>query len=56
MSYRFQYSAKNDNSEFSLSNIVPYVEVKFRVIVFEFRAKNDNSKLRTVTSKRFHVS
>ena len=29
----FQYRAKNDNSEFSLPSMIPYVKVKFRVIV-----------------------
>ena len=56
MSYRFQYSAKEDNSEFSLPSMVPYVKVKFQVTVFGYRAKIDNSELGIVTSKQFHVS
>ena len=52
LSYRFQYNAKDDNSEFSLPNMVPYVKVKFQVIVFGYRAKIDNSELRIVTSKQ----
>ena len=56
MSYRFQYGAKNDNSEFSLLSMVPQVKVKFQVIVFGYRAKIDNSEIGIVTSKQFHVS
>ena len=35
----FQYRAKNDNSEFSLQIMIPYVKVKFRVIVFMYGQK-----------------
>ena len=45
LSYRFQYNAKDDNSEFSLPSMVPYVKVKFQVIVFGYRAKIGNSEL-----------
>ena len=51
MSYRFQYSAKDDNSEFSLPSMVPCVKVKFQVIVLGNRAKIDHSELGIVTSK-----
>ena len=50
MSYRFQYSAKDDNSEFSLPSMVPYVKVKFQVIVLGYRAKLDNSEPQTAIS------
>ena len=33
------------NSEFSLPSMIPYVKVKFQVIVFMYRAKNDKSEL-----------
>ena len=56
LSYRFQYSAKDDNSEFSLPRMVPYAKVKFQVIVFGYRTKIDNWELGIVTSKQFHVS
>ena len=36
------------NLEFSLPSRIPYV---FRVIVFQYKAKNDNSELRIFTSK-----
>ena len=57
-SYRFQYtcSAKDDNSDFSLSSMVPYTKVKFEVVVFGYRTKIDNSELGIVTPKQFHVS
>ena len=32
MSYHFQYSVKDDKTEFSLPSVVPYVKVKFQVI------------------------
>ena len=32
----FQYRAKNNNSEFSLPSMIPYVTVKFRVTVFMY--------------------
>ena len=32
LSYRFQYSAKDDNSEFSLPSIVPYAKVKVKLL------------------------
>ena len=51
LSYRFQYSAKDDNLEFPLSSMVPYA-----VIVLGYRTKIDNSELGIVTSKQFHVS
>ena len=35
----FQYRAKNDNSEFSLPSMIPYVKVKFQVIVLGIRQK-----------------
>ena len=35
--------------------MVPYVKVKFQVIVFGYRAKIDKSELAIVTSKQFHV-
>ena len=56
LSYRFQYSAKDDNSKFSLPGLVPYAKVKFEVIVFGYRTKIDNSELGIVNSKQFHVS
>ena len=58
LSYRFQYtySAKDDNSEFSLLSMVPYTKVNFEVIVFGYRTKIDNSELGIVTSKQFYVS
>ena len=31
--------------------MIPYVKVKFRVIVFQYRAKNDNLELGIFTSK-----
>ena len=34
LSYRFQCGAQNDNSEFLLPSMVPYVKLKLRVIVF----------------------
>ena len=48
----FQYSAKKvtRNSEFSLPSMIPYVKVKFRVIVFGHWAKNNNSELGIFTS------
>ena len=52
----FQYSAKDDNSEFSLPSMVLHVKVKFHLIIFGYRAKIDNSELEIVTSKQFHVS
>ena len=55
MSYHFQYTL-DDNSEFSLTSMVPYTKVKFEVIVFGYRTTIDNSELRIVTSKQFHVS
>ena len=45
LSYRFQYSTKDDNSEFSLPSMVPYAKVKFQVIVSGYRTKIDNSEL-----------
>ena len=56
LSYRFQYSAKDDNSEFSLPSMVPYAKVKVQVIVFGYRTKIDIWELGIVTSKQFHVS
>ena len=58
LSYRFQYTcgAKDDNSEFSFPSMVPYTKVKFEVIVFGYRIKIDNSELKIITSKQFHVS
>ena len=56
LSYRFQYSAKDDNSEFSLPSMVPYAKVKVQVIVFGYRTKIDIWELEIVTSKQFHVS
>ena len=45
LSYCFQYSGKDDNSEFLLPSMVPCVKLKLRVIVFWYQAKRDNSKL-----------
>ena len=56
LSYHFQYSAKDDNSEFSLPSMAPYAKVKFQVIVFGCRTKSDNWELGIVTSKQFHES
>ena len=39
LSYGFQYSAKDDNSEFLLPSMVPCVKLKLRVIVFWLKAK-----------------
>ena len=39
------------NSDFSLPSMISYVKVKFRVIVFQYGAKNDNSELGIFTSK-----
>ena len=41
MGYRFQYSVKDDNSEFSLPSMVPYAKVKVQFIVFGYRTKID---------------
>ena len=56
VSYRFQYSAKDHNSEFSLPSMVPCVKVKLQVIVLGYRKKMDSLELEIVTSKQFHVS
>ena len=56
LSYRFQYSAKDDNSAFSLPGMVPYAKVQVQVIVLGYRTKIDIWELRIVTSKQFHVS
>ena len=56
LSYRFQYSAKDDNSKFPLPGMVPYAKVKFEVIVLGYRTKIDNSELGIVNSKQFHMS
>ena len=56
LSYQFQNSAKDDNSEFSLPSMVPYAKVKVQVIVFGYRTKIDIWELGIVTSKQFHVS
>ena len=37
--------------EFSLPRMIRYIKVKFRVIVSQYRAKNDNSELGIFTSK-----
>ena len=56
LSYRFQYSAKDDDSEFSLRILVPYAKVKVQVIVFKYRTKIDIWEPGIVTSKQFHLS
>ena len=55
LSYRFQYSAKDDNSEVSLPSMIPYAKVKVQVIAFGYRTKIDIWELEIVTSKQFHV-
>ena len=54
--YRFQYSTKDDNSEFSCLSMVPVCRSKVQVIVFGYRTKIDIWELGIVTSKQFHVS
>ena len=54
LSYRFQYSVKDDNSEFSLPSMVPYAKVQ--VIVSGTGQKINIWELGIVTSKQFHVS
>ena len=39
------------NSDFSLPRMISCVKVKFRVIIFHYRAKNDNLELGISTSK-----
>ena len=39
LTYGFQYSAKDDNSEFLLPSRVSCVKLKLRVIVFWYRVK-----------------
>ena len=57
----FQYSAKKKNtitrnSEFSLPSIIPYVKVKFRLIIFGNRAKNSNSELGYHLTGNYEIS
>ena len=56
LNYRFQYSSKDDNLEFSLRSMVPYAKVKVQVIVFGYMTKIDIWELGIVISKQFHVS
>ena len=39
LSCRFQYSAKDDNSEFSLPSMVTYAKVNFQVIFWVYDKK-----------------
>ena len=52
LSYRLQYSAKDDNSEFLLPSMVPYANVKVQVIVVGYRTEIDIWELGIVTSKQ----
>ena len=56
MSYRFQYSAKDDNSEFSLSSMVPYPKVKVKLLFWGTGQKltSENSELSLPSNSTCH--
>ena len=44
----------SNNSEYSLPSMVPYMKVKFQVIVFGYRAEIDNSELSLPSNSMCH--